>query len=256
MTRRRGRRPGRDSAIDIIGVMPEPAAISTWLPGRARSGVKAPVGGITSITSPGRTPSTSQDENRPPGTSRTPMRGACAGRGADRVRPPLLAPVELPAQGERLARPEGELVCQVRRHLEGDGDGVRAQPLDVGDPQRVEAGAATHGRRRAAGRWSARWARPSDLLDVLERFAAGAAAPQGLAGRGAEAGGLLGVRRAAARAGHRAPGRRRVSGTGPAARAAGPGGAMPCSASLRRPVSVIQSWSRAGASDGAHLTRA
>ncbi len=62
--------------MDSIGVMPEPAAISTWWPGSSRVGVKAPVGGMTSTMSPGRISSTSQEENSPSVTIRTPMRGA------------------------------------------------------------------------------------------------------------------------------------------------------------------------------------
>lgn len=65
-----------DSAMDTIGVMPEPAATRTWWPGVERSGVNRPVGAITSTVSPGRTSSTSHAENSPPGTTRTPMRGA------------------------------------------------------------------------------------------------------------------------------------------------------------------------------------
>lgn len=61
--------------MDIIGVIPDPAAISTWCPGSPGSGVKAPVGGSTSTVSPRRTPCTSQSENSPPGTTRTPIRG-------------------------------------------------------------------------------------------------------------------------------------------------------------------------------------
>ena len=65
-----------DAAIDIIGVMPEPAAISTWRPGTDRSGVKVPLGTWTSRVSPGLIVRTSQPETAPSATSRTPMRGA------------------------------------------------------------------------------------------------------------------------------------------------------------------------------------
>src|ERR671916_341515 len=77
----------------------------------------------------------------------------------------------------------------------GDGDRVVGQLLDAGDLQGVELrpapGARGHG---------------SDLLDVLEGLAAAAAAAQGLAGRRAELAQLLGVGRAAQRAGRGAAG--------------------------------------------------
>ena len=41
-----------EAAIDIIGVMPEPAAIRTCRPGTVRSGVKVPLGAWTSRVSP------------------------------------------------------------------------------------------------------------------------------------------------------------------------------------------------------------
>ena len=62
--------------MDSTGVIPLPAAISTWWPGTSRSGVNEPDGACTSITSPGLTSCTSQPETAPPATSRTPMRGA------------------------------------------------------------------------------------------------------------------------------------------------------------------------------------
>ena len=65
-----------DEAMDSTGVIPLPAAISTWCPGTSRSGVNEPDGAWTSITSPARTSCTSQPETAPPATSRTPMRGA------------------------------------------------------------------------------------------------------------------------------------------------------------------------------------
>ena len=65
-------------AIDSTGVIPEPAATSACQPSTS-DGVKLPLGGATSISSPGRTWWTSQRENTPPGTSRTPMRGVVPG---------------------------------------------------------------------------------------------------------------------------------------------------------------------------------
>ena len=63
------------AAIDSTGVIPDPAAISTWWPAVAVPGVKRPAGTATEISSPGRTWRTSQRENKPSGTSRTPIRG-------------------------------------------------------------------------------------------------------------------------------------------------------------------------------------
>ena len=61
--------------MDSIGVMPEPAAMHRCRPPCSGSARKLPVGICTSMTSPGRTSRTSQDENSPSGISRTPMRG-------------------------------------------------------------------------------------------------------------------------------------------------------------------------------------
>ncbi len=63
------------AAIDSTGVIPEPAAISTWWPPVSGPGVKLPAGTPTEISSPGLTSRTSQRENSPSGTSRTPIRG-------------------------------------------------------------------------------------------------------------------------------------------------------------------------------------
>src|ERR1700744_2190093 len=64
-----------EAAIDIIGVMPEPAAISTWWPGTDRSGVNEPPGLWTWSVSPAFSSRTSQPDTAPPATSRTPIRG-------------------------------------------------------------------------------------------------------------------------------------------------------------------------------------
>ncbi len=143
--------------MESIGVIPEPAAIRTWWPGRVRSGVKAPVGAITSTVSPGRTSLTSQEENRPPGTTRTPMRGcAPAGEQMEYERRSS-RPLDLAAEGERLAGPVGELLGEVLGDVEADGGGVLAEWLDGGDPQGVEGRAAAPGGRGWWGRgghWS------------------------------------------------------------------------------------------------------
>src|ERR1700684_2675583 len=65
-----------EAAIDIIGVMPEPAAIRTCCPGSLRSGGDRPPGAWTSRVSPALTWRTSHPDRAPPGTSRTPIRGA------------------------------------------------------------------------------------------------------------------------------------------------------------------------------------
>jgi hypothetical protein len=57
----------------------------------------------------------------------------CAGGCADRVGAAFLGAVDLLAEGEVLAGPEGEGVGEVRWHVEGDGDRVRAEPVDAGD---------------------------------------------------------------------------------------------------------------------------
>ena len=64
------------AAIESTGVIPEPAATSTWCSPGATSGLKRPCGGPTSSSSPAASRSTSQVENRPSSTRRTPMRGA------------------------------------------------------------------------------------------------------------------------------------------------------------------------------------
>ena len=195
--------------------MPEPAAISTCRPGTARSGVKVPPGACTSSASPGWRSCTSQPETAPPATSRTPIRGAAPGRRADRVGAPFLAA----ADGQRLPGGEREGAGQVGRALEGDRGRVVGERLDAGDGERVEVGASR-----------------SDRLHRLERLAAGAAAVQRLAGGGAELGGPLGVRRAAARAGDRRRARPASAGpgrSGAARRAAGRCRRRRASAALR-----------------------
>ena len=64
------------AAIESTGVIPEPAATRTWCSPAATSGEKRPCGGPTSISSPGVSRSTSQVENSPVSTRRTPIRGA------------------------------------------------------------------------------------------------------------------------------------------------------------------------------------
>ena len=147
--------------MDSAGVMPEPATMKAWCR-PVPSGVNFPCGGRTSSVSPGLSSSTSRAENRPFSTRRTPMRGACAGGRADRVGAAFLGAVDLLAEGEVLAGPEREGVGEVRRHVEGDGDRVRAEPVDAGDRQLVEGGAGhqisltcSNGSRQSSQRRSA-----------------------------------------------------------------------------------------------------
>ena len=111
-----------------------------------------------------------------------------------------------------------------RRHVEGEGDGVGGEPLDVGDPQRVERGVGAPGADLLLG---ARRHRALERLEVVERLAAGAALPQGLARGRPEPGQLARVRGAAR--GHRTAS---ASRDGPG-QPRGPGGAMPYSCSAR-----------------------
>ena len=65
-----------EAAIESAGVIPEPATTRTWCATASTSGVKLPVGGRTSMRSPGRTARTNHGDTAPPDTSRTPIRGA------------------------------------------------------------------------------------------------------------------------------------------------------------------------------------
>ena len=53
----------------------------------------------------------------------------------------MLLAVEVATQGELLARREGVRRGELVGHVEGHRHGVVGEPLDGGDPQRVEAGA-------------------------------------------------------------------------------------------------------------------
>ena len=198
-----------------------------WRPpsSSAGSGQNRPLGVCTSISSPGRTSCTSQREKSPSGISRTPTRGARAGRGADGVLAPLLDAVHDPAQGERLAGHEDELVGQVVGHVEGDRDRVVGELLDARDRERVEGG-------RAAIR----------SPYVLEGLEAVRAAVERLAGGRAVLRGQLGACRPALRAlappgpwasGSAGPGRARL-GAGPGAER--PWSRSACAAPLGDPV--------------------
>ena len=176
--------------------------------------------------SPGATSSTSHAENSPPGISRTPIRGARAGRRADRVRAPVLVAVDRRGAGSATG-PAAK--AKASRRSSGTSK-VTATASSVsrstrGHGQGVEAGAAGP----ALG-WA--W-RSSDLLHVLERLAAGAAAvaapcrrwrrtPRSARRRPSRSAGSATARRVGSRSS--ATGRR---GAGPA-----PGGEMPASASF------------------------
>ena len=180
----------------------------------------------------------------PLGISRTPIRGrAPAGAQMEYDRRCSTPSID-PAHGERLPGREVVGLPQVLGHVEGDRDAVVGQPLDVGDGERVEDGYGAGGRLGGPLGGGGH----SDLLHVLERLEAGRAPVERLARGRAELRGELDVGRAAPRAGDRAPGGQQVERRPAPAAGAAPGGEMPCSASLRRPSSLIQSLDQAGVS--------
>src|SRR5882757_1509354 len=190
--------------MDSTGVIPEPAAISPWWVPAASSGVNAPAGGATSTSSPGRTPSTSHSENSPPSIRRTPTRSAA----------PTGAQIEY---DRRCSAPSASYWRSVRYW---PGRKVYRSRSSSGT-SKLTATASSHSRSTLTTRsvWKPlvsgatsssvlAGALTSDLLHVLEGFPAGRAAAQlGARGR-AEAGQLLGARRAAAGAAHPGGGRR------------------------------------------------
>src|SRR5690606_28832523 len=162
---------------------------------------------------------------------------------ADRVGAALLPPLVLPAQRQRLAGQEVELVGQLLRYCEADRDRVRAQLLDSGDAQFPEGGAApdrsvfpggrcSNGSCRHAqisltcskGSWQERHRR-SALQEVEPKRDTSSVSGEPHCGQGT-------CRRGGSRA----------SGTGPVGRCGAlPGGAIPYSASFRLPSAEIQS---------------
>ena len=152
------------AAIDSTGVIPDPAAISTWCPDSVRSGVNAPVGVPTSTSSPGRIWCTSQVENSPSGTSRTPIRG----------RAPAGAQIEY---DRRSSRPSSRR----RRVSDCPARNAYASASSSGT-SKVMATASSHNRLTSAtrNRWNSPRSRAGedkgpatvmlDLLDVLERL--------------------------------------------------------------------------------------
>ena len=157
----------------------------------------------------------SQVENAPPGTLRMPTRSS-----------PSATPAQIEYERRSLAAGDAS------RAASGAGPGVKRNcSAELGghverDDHRL-VGLGADALARAADGSGAPWAR-SDRLEVLERLAAGAAAPERLAGGRAEGGEPLGVR-AARSAGRRASAT--VRGTKRTRRRApdrhGPGGAMP-----------------------------
>ena len=190
--------------------MPEPAATKPVVACRpSRSGVNEPAGGATSTSSPASSRSTSHSENRPlvdlahPDPRRARRR---ARRSSTTAAPPRR---RRSGAGSGTGRAgTRRLVAQVVGHVEGDGDGVVAEPLDVARP--------------AAG-----GSRPSAAPSCARRVPGRPAAAQRRARGGAEAGDLLGGGRAAAWAAHRRRRRRRASAGSARRGAARPGGAMP-----------------------------
>ena len=63
-----------------------------------------------------------------------------ADRGTDGVLATVLPAVDVAAEGEVLARRERVVGGELVGHVEGDGDRVVGEPLDVGDPEGVEGG--------------------------------------------------------------------------------------------------------------------
>ena len=145
---------------------------------------------MASSTSPGFSSSLAQVEKAPPSTRLMPTwRIALALAGADRVAAAQLVVVELAAEGQVLALREVEEGGVLVARLQGDDDGVA----------RLACGRRRH---RGNGSVPCRCLRVrSDALEVVEGLEAVVAAVARLAGRRAELADLLGVGRAAARAG-------------------------------------------------------
>src|SRR6185437_1455022 len=186
-------------------------------------------------------------------------------RGADRVAAPLLAA----ADGQRLPGRERERARQVRGDAERDRGRVLGQRLDALDGEPVEVGAPGP----VAGNRVARALGARALVDgalVDRALVDGALAHRALTPSKGSPQALqrcsdlqaVALNRAVSRVsgepqrGQRADGGApRVSGTGPARRGAGDGGAMPAAVSLRWPSAVIQSVLQGGASWVATVTR-
>ncbi len=111
-------------------------------------------------------------------------------RSANRIRPPLVPPVDKTPQSQRLPRRERVDRSQLLRHVERHGHGVVTKPLDLSHPQRMEPGTAGNGGSH------------SNLLDVFERLPARPAPPQRFARSRAEPGLLLRIHRPAMRTSH------------------------------------------------------
>ena len=199
-----------EAAIDIIGVMPEPAAIRTCWPGTARSGVNVPLGAWTSSVSPALSVAHQPAGDRAAGhlADADPRGGVPAG-GADRVGAPFLAAADGQASARRRTRTSPARSSGTANVIAAESSVSGSTRLTV---SRWKSGCR---RRGATGSFC------HSGLHRLERLAARVAAVQRLAGRGAELGGQPGVGRAAARAAGRRRRRPRVSGTGPARRGAG-----------------------------------
>ena len=67
------------------------------------------------------------------------------GAAADAVAAPQLLPVHLQFQGQVLAMDEAEILTQVLRDPESDGDGILGLALHIGHFERVESGHLLHG---------------------------------------------------------------------------------------------------------------
>ncbi len=120
--------------MDSTGVIPLPAAISTWCPGVSRSGVNEPEGGCASIDVAG--PHLAHQPAGDRAARHLPHADArrASPRRADGVGPALAAT----ADGQRLPGREGEPFGQRGRHVERHRGRVVGERIDPRHRERVE----------------------------------------------------------------------------------------------------------------------
>ena len=121
-------------------MIPDPAATATYVLRASGSSVvvNRPAGVITSSSSPTRSRSSTPSLKAPPGSRLTPILSTPEdGGSADRV---AASYVVAAADVQVLAVDERVVVGELRRHVEGDRDGVVGQLVDGRDPQGVERG--------------------------------------------------------------------------------------------------------------------
>ena len=176
-----------DAAMDIIGVIPDPAAISTWWPGTPSIGSERAARHLD-VDHVARAQLVDEPAGHcAAGDLADPDPRRLPDSGADRVRPSLVADPDR----QRLPGREGELGAK----LWGTAN-VTAAESSVSDSTDCTASGWKVVRAEAT----------SDLLDVLERFVARSTAVERLAGSPAEGGGEGGVASTAERAGDGPPG--------------------------------------------------